>query len=166
MIIKRISLLVSIVALGLLSCNNPTSNDEKTTTIPDTISESKAHKMNNLVSIIEIPATDLKRAINFYEAITSLKIEEAEMGEVKMGIFPNEEGTVNVVLAQGVDYKPNPDGSVIYINGGEDLQSMLNKVEKSGGKVIVPKTEISPEMGFFAMFMDTEGNKMGLHSSR
>lgn len=122
--------------------------------------------MQNLVSIIEIPTTDLKRAISFYKSILAVNIEEADMGDVKMGILPSEEGTVNVVLANGSDYKPTTNGSVIYLNGGDNLQTILDKVEPNGGKIIVPKTEISPEMGFFALFTDTEGNKMGLHSTK
>jgi uncharacterized protein len=83
-----------------------------------------------------------------------------------MGVLPNAEGTVNVVLAKGSDYKPTTDGAVLYLNAGDDLQPMLDKVKQNGGQVIVPKTQISPEMGFFALFIDTEGNKMGLHSQR
>lgn len=121
--------------------------------------------MKNLVSIIEIPVSDLPRAIKFYSAILDITIEQAEMGGVKMGIFPTDEGAVNVVLAQGSDYKPAASGSILYLNGGENLQPIVDKIAASGGEVLVPKTEISPEMGFFALFMDTEGNKMGLHSS-
>ncbi|MFT4146889.1 MAG: hypothetical protein QM644_20805, partial [Mobilitalea sp.] len=61
--------------------------------------------------------------------------------------------------------KPTTDGAVLYLNAGNDLQPMLDKVAQNGGQVIVPKTEISPEMGYFALFIDPEGNKLGLHSS-
>ena len=81
-----------------------------------------------------------------------------------MGVLPNEEGTVNVCLVKGNDYKPTTDGAVVYLNAGNDLQPMLDKVLQNGGEVIVPKTEISPEIGFFAQFIDTEGNRLGLHS--
>ena len=83
-----------------------------------------------------------------------------------MGVLPNDEGTVNVVLVKGNDYKPTTDGAVLYLNAGNDLQPMLDKVAQNGGQVIVPKTEISPEMGYFALFIDTEGNKLGLHSAQ
>jgi len=120
--------------------------------------------MYNLVSIIEIPATNLNRAINFYSSVLGISIEVIEMGDVLMGILPNEEGTVNVVLAQGSDYNPTTSGCIVYLSGGEDLQPILDKIEPNGGSIIVPKTEISPEMGFFALFIDTEGNQLGLHS--
>lgn len=108
---------------------------------------------------------DFSRAVAFYQAILGVSIEEAEMAGVQMGLLPGDGETVNVVLAKGDDYKPTTDGAVIYLNTGNDLQSTLDKVAANGGEVIVPKTEISPEMGFFALFFDTEGNKLGLHSS-
>ncbi len=120
--------------------------------------------MNNLIAIVEIPTTDLHRAIAFYKAILEMEIEVAEMGEVKMGVFPVEEGAVNVVLAHGSDYTPTLDGPVLYLNAGDDLQPVLDRIQRHGGEVVVPKAEISPEMGFFALFIDTEGNKLGLHS--
>ncbi len=83
----------------------------------------------------------------------------------QMGILPNDSGTVNVVLVKGNDYKPTTDGAVLYLNAGNDLQPTLDLIAKNGGQVIVPKTQISPDMGYFALFIDTEGNKLGLHSS-
>jgi uncharacterized protein len=78
--------------------------------------------------------------------------------------LPTDSNTVNVVLVRGADYKPTADGPVLYFNAGSDLQPTLDKIVQNGGQVLVPKTEISPEMGFFALFTDTEGNKLGLHS--
>ncbi len=121
--------------------------------------------MNNLISIVEIPVTDFSRAVKFYQTILGISIEEVDMAGTQMGVLPSNGKTVNVVLAKGNDYKPTTDGAVLYLNAGNDLQPMLDKIEKNGGQVIVPKTEISPEMGSFALFIDTEGNKLGLHSS-
>lgn len=120
--------------------------------------------MKNLVSIIEIPTSDLQRAITFYQNLLGLNIEEADMGDVQMGILPGEEGAVNVVLVKSDDARPSVEGSLLYLNAGDDLQPVLDRVSPHGGEVILPKTEITPEMGFFALFMDTEGNKMGIHS--
>lgn len=121
--------------------------------------------MNNLISIVEIPTADFSRAVKFYQSVLSVNIEEVDMGETQMGVWSSEEGTVNVCLVKGADYNPTTEGTVLYFNAGNDLQPILNKVEQNGGQVIVPKTEIGPEMGFFALFIDTEGNKLGLHSN-
>jgi len=88
-----------------------------------------------------------------------------DMAGTRMGVLPSDGETVNVVLVKGDEYKPTADGAVLYLNAGNDLQPMLDKVAESGGQVIVPKTEISPEMGYFALFIDIEGNRLGLHST-
>ncbi|MBP6236431.1 MAG: VOC family protein [Saprospiraceae bacterium] len=120
--------------------------------------------MQNLINWFEIPATNFNRAVSFYKAILDLKIEEAEMFGSKMGFFPTDGKNVSGAIVQGEDYKPSTDGVVAYLNGGNDLQDILTKVENNNGQVIVPKTQISPEMGYFGMFIDTEGNKMAVHS--
>lgn len=120
--------------------------------------------MENLINWFEIPAMDFKRAVSFYKAILGLEIKETEMFGTKMGFFPTDGKNVSGAIVQGEDYKPSSDGVVAYLNGGNDLQTVLNKVKSNNGKVIVPKTQISPEMGYFGMFIDTEGNKMAVHS--
>jgi predicted enzyme related to lactoylglutathione lyase len=120
--------------------------------------------MKNLISIVEIPVTNFTRAVKFYQTILDISIDEVDMAGTQMGVLPSDGETVHVVLAKGSDYKPTTDGAVLYLNAGNDLQPTLDKIKQSGGQVIVPKTEISAEMGFFALFIDTEGNKLGLHS--
>lgn len=120
--------------------------------------------MKTPVTIIEIPVTDLPRAMAFYEAVLGITIEEAEMGDTRMGVFPADEGAVNVVLVRGEGYVPTADGPVIYLNAGDSVKAIEDRIEPHGGQVVVPRTEISPEMGYFALFMDTEGNKLGLHA--
>ena len=120
--------------------------------------------MKNLISIVEIPADSFARAVAFYQSVLDVKIEAIDMQGTQMGLFQADEGTVNVALVSGNDYKPADQGTLAYLNGGDDLQTVLDKVEPNGGKIIVPKTPIDPENGFFAMFTDSEGNRMGLHS--
>ena len=120
--------------------------------------------MQNLANFIDIPATDFSRAVSFYKAILGLEIKETEMFGTKMGFFPTDGTNVSGAIVQGEDYKPSTDGVIVYLNGGNDLQNVLDKVEASNGKVIVPKTHISPEVGYIGMFIDTEGNKMAVHS--
>ncbi len=155
---KTILSTLVLIAIGFSACTDTKTKEENMQT-------QKANNMNNLISIVEISTTDFSRAVKFYQTILGVTIEIMEMDGNQMGVLPNEEGTVNVVLVKGKDYKPTTDGAVLYLNAGNDLQPMLDKVEQNGGQVILPKTEISPEMGFFALFIDTEGNKLGLHSS-
>ncbi|WP_051349983.1 VOC family protein [Dyadobacter alkalitolerans] len=120
--------------------------------------------MHNLISIVEIPTNSFRRSIDFYQSILSISIQVIDVEGTQMGLFTGEEGSVNVALVHGNDYKPSERGTLVYLNGGEDLQTILDKIETNGGRIVVPKTEIDPENGFFATFMDSEGNKLGLHS--
>ena len=120
--------------------------------------------MNSFVSIFEIPATDISRAVDFYQAILGIEIEKLDFPGMQMGLFPTEGQLTFGVIMQGEDHKPSAGGVTIYLNGGDNLQIILDKVEKSGGEIIVPKTLHADESGYFAMFIDTEGNRMGLHS--
>lgn len=117
-----------------------------------------------MIAIVEIPTSNFSRAVTFYEAILGITIEEIEMDGLRMGLFPNDGESVSVQLINGSEFKPSADGTIVYLNGGKDLQEVADKIEKHGGKIVVPKIEIGPEMGFYAMFVDTEGNKLGLHS--
>jgi predicted enzyme related to lactoylglutathione lyase len=121
--------------------------------------------MKTLISIFEIPAVDFSRAVNFYQNILKISIEEIDMGGVTMGLFPSEDdNSVSGAVIKGEDYKPSTDGVIIYLNAGDNLQVVLDRVETSNGKIVAPKTQISPEIGYYALFIDTEGNKVGLHS--
>ena len=120
--------------------------------------------MKSYISIFEIPATDISRAIEFYQAILDINIEKMEMPGMEMGILPYEEQAVTGVIMKGEGFQPSADGVTIYLDGGDNLQVILDKVEKNGGEIIVPKTSHADESGYFALFLDSEGNKMGLHS--
>jgi len=87
------------------------------------------------------------------------------MEGIRMGLFPVTNDTLSVQLINGADYKPSTDGVLVYLNAGDDLQKVANKIVASGGKILVPRTEI-PEMGYYATFRDTEGNRLGLFGSK
>ena len=121
----------------------------------------------NSLNWFEIPATDIARAKKFYETIFGIKMDEQEMMGMKMAFFPYEDmnGKVSGGLVQGPMHKPSADGAKIYLNGNPDLAVALGKVEAAGGKVLMPKTKISDEIGYMAFFIDTEGNGVALHSN-
>lgn len=120
--------------------------------------------MKNYISIFEIPATDISRAIEFYQTILDINIEKMEMPGLEMGIFPYEGQIITGVIMKGEGFKPSAEGVTIYLNAGNNLQVILDKVEQKNSKIIVPKTLHADESGYFAIFLDSEGNKIGLHS--
>ncbi len=120
--------------------------------------------MQNMINWFEIPTADISRAKKFYQTILGTEMNETEMFGTKMAFFPTDGSNISGAIVQGEDYTPSSQGALVYLNGGSNLETSLSKVETAGGKVIVPKTQISPEMGYFAIFIDTEGNKIALHS--
>jgi hypothetical protein len=124
-------------------------------------------KNSNSLNWFEIPATDISRATKFYETIFDTQLEQMpEMMGMKMAGFPAEMGSgkANGGLVQSTMHKPSQDGAVIYLNANPDMQPVIDRIENAGGKVVMPKTQISPEIGHMAFFIDSEGNKVGLHS--
>jgi predicted enzyme related to lactoylglutathione lyase len=124
--------------------------------------------MNNAISWFEIGTTDLDRATKFYETIFGLKLTALDLPNIKMRMFPLDDMMNDVggaIVFSGGFHKPSAtEGPLIYLNANPDVQIVLDKVEAAGGKILVPKTEISPEYGFIAVIIDTEGNRIGLHS--
>ncbi len=124
--------------------------------------------MNNAISWFEIPTTDINRAQKFYETIFGITMIPMELPNIKMRMFPLDDtmnGIGGALVDSGGFHKPSmTDGPLIYLNANPDVQNVLDKVEAAGGKIMVPKTEISPEYGNMAVFFDTEGNRMALHS--
>lgn len=124
--------------------------------------------MQNAISWFEIPTTDIDRAQKFYEAIFGITMIPMDMPNLKMRMFPLDDMMTQVggaLCDSGGFHKASAtDGPLIYLNANPDVQGVLDKVEAAGGTVMMPKTEISPEYGFMALFMDTEGNRIGLHS--
>lgn len=123
----------------------------------------------NMAVWFEIPAADIDRAIRFYETVLAaeLKRESCPGTEMRMAIFPYyETGGVSGCVIQGDGYAPGASGSIVYLNGGDDLAVPLARVEAAGGTVLIPKTLINEEIGYFAHFIDSEGNRVALHSRR
>lgn len=119
----------------------------------------------NALNWFEIPVTDFARAKAFYERILGRGVEPMAMGPVTMGFLPHEQQQgVGGALVHGAGAQPSQQGTIVYLNGGDDLAAVLDRVEDAGGRIAVPKTEIGNGFGFFAHFIDTEGNKVGLHS--
>jgi len=122
--------------------------------------------MTNAINWFEIPVTDFARAKKFYETILAAEIMEMPFPNGKYGMLPSDmQNGVGGGLAQGEGFEPSDKGTIVYLNGGEDLSLPLSRVEQAGGKIIVPKTSIG-ENGFMAHFIDTEGNRVAFHSMK
>jgi predicted enzyme related to lactoylglutathione lyase len=122
----------------------------------------------NAISWVEIPATDLDRAQKFYEEILQVSLIKMDFPNLKMRILPIEDpiGIGGALVDTGGFHRPSAtDGPLVYLNANPDVQHVLDRVEKAGGKILVPKTMISPDYGYMGVILDTEGNRIAFHAT-
>ncbi|PKA99487.1 hypothetical protein B0O79_3199 [Flavobacteriaceae bacterium MAR_2009_75] len=121
--------------------------------------------MTNAINWFEIPVKNFERAKSFYATVLAVEINEIPMPESKYGVFPydSDNNKVGGAIMQMNGAEPSAEGVTVYLNGGDNLATPLARVEKAGGKVLIPKTDIG-ENGYMAHFLDTEGNKIAFHS--
>lgn len=120
--------------------------------------------MRNTINWFELPVVDFDRGRKFYETIFNCEISDSMMGPYRMGFFPADGQGVGGALVHGEGYEPSDKGAVVYLNADGIIDDVLKRIEKAGGKVIMPRTNVTPEIGDIAMFFDTEGNKVALHT--
>ncbi|MGD9563823.1 MAG: VOC family protein [Pyrinomonadaceae bacterium] len=123
--------------------------------------------MKNAINWFEIPVKNLDESRLFYETILDTKMHLMEAMGMRSAFFDADlqGGGIGGCIIQGDGCVPSSQGSLIYLNGGDDLSIPLSKVEAAGGKILLPKTAIGPH-GFMAHFTDPGGNKVGLHSMK
>lgn len=121
--------------------------------------------MTNAINWFEIPVKNFERAKKFYTTVLETEITDAPMPNVKYGVFKYEMGGAGGGIIKAEGCNPSKDGVLIYLPGGDDLSVPLARVEAAGGTIIIPKTGIG-ENGFMAQLVDTEGNRIALHSMK
>jgi predicted enzyme related to lactoylglutathione lyase len=119
--------------------------------------------MVSTLNWFEIPATDFERAKTFYATVLDAQIHEDPNRQYAYLPSDPQKGGFGGAIGCGENFVPAITGTIVYLDGGNDLSVPLGRVENAGGKVILPKTSIG-ENGFIALFIDTEGNKVGFHS--
>ncbi len=121
--------------------------------------------MKNAINWFSIPVKEFERAKSFYEEVLGTSLNEVPMGPSRMAFFPTENGGVGGSLNEKAeDFAPlNNEHISIYLTA-PDLEGSLSRTEGAGGKMIMGKTQITPEFGSFGVIMDTEGNLVGLHT--
>lgn len=125
---------------------------------------------NNAVGWFEVPVNDMERAIKFYEKVFDIKLQRNTMGPLDMAWFPwveNGQGATGSLVKHPDFYVPSSQGTLVYFTAHSgDLANELSRVEAAGGKVTQKKTLITDDVGFMGLFIDTEGNRIALHSRK
>ena len=126
--------------------------------------------MKQVLNWFEIPAADFDRAVTFYENVFDIKLrrEAMNVGDVSStdGIFPHEPSAPSGSVCMRPGLTPGPHGPLIYLNAGPDVAPVLARVKANGGQVVLDKTLISDDIGYIGVFIDTEGNRIGVHARR
>lgn len=125
--------------------------------------KSNSKEIKDYVSWFEIPAVDFHQAVHFYNQIFGIEMAQNITDVNAMAFFPVTTGIGGAIIS-GPGSVPSDTGPLIYLNGGKDLSAVLDKVEKAGGRIVMPKTPIGEDAGYFAIFIDCQGNKLALHS--
>ena len=118
------------------------------------------------VGWFEIPVNDMDRAIAFYNAVFEVQIMKQDFGGAQMGWFPfshEAKGAPGTLIKNNDHYKPSQDGALIYLST-ININDELSRIATAGGEILIPKRQISEEHGYMAVFSDTEGNRIALHS--
>jgi predicted enzyme related to lactoylglutathione lyase len=116
--------------------------------------------MEKLISWVEIPAANFDRAVDFYKSVFKLDLQKQDFGSEKMAFFPKGEGAISFAP----NFKPSENGPLVSFTSPDSIDQTLVRVEKNGGKTIIPKTKIEAEgREFFATCLDSEGNRIGLY---
>lgn len=119
--------------------------------------------MKDLIALLEIPATDFYRSVQFYETLFGIKLTVCgDSEEEKMAFFPDK----RIAISHAPDFPPSKNGVLVSLCVA-DMDTALATINANGGVTLRPKTKIEAEgMGYFALFADSEGNSLGLYSDR
>jgi uncharacterized protein len=116
--------------------------------------------MKNFFYWVEIPSVDFYRAVAFYSQVLQIELNPLDWGEEKMACLPNDEGAISY----SPGFKPSVDGIIVNLHAGNDIDTMIKRIVEAGGKIVRPKTKIEAEgKGYFALFIDSEGNRLGIY---
>jgi predicted enzyme related to lactoylglutathione lyase len=120
--------------------------------------------MDNPLRWFEIATTNLDRAVAFYQNILAVELRREHCGGIAMAIFPYAEPYPSGALVAMPQLQPRDNGTLIYLDGGADLNVVLARIPAAGGQVVMAKTDLGNNIGHIALFIDCEGNRVGLYS--
>ena len=122
-----------------------------------------------MVGWFEIPVTDMDRARTFYETVFEVGIQVHQIGELEMGWFPmadGKKGAAGSLVKHPDFYHPSSTAGVVIYFSCKDVAVSLERVSRAGGTVLQPKKAVGEGYGYMGLFLDTEGNRIALHSQK
>jgi uncharacterized protein len=123
--------------------------------------------MQHAIDWFEIPVLDMNRAMKFYQTMSGNKLRREPFGAPgeELAVFEGSgEGCVQGALLLRKGAQPGTAGTLVYLNAAPSIDAWLGRVAAAGGSIPLPKMALPDGMGFIAHIMDTEGNRVGLHT--
>ncbi|MBI3432043.1 MAG: VOC family protein [Hydrogenophilales bacterium] len=122
--------------------------------------------MERVINWFEIPAADFERAVTFYEKVFATELRREKMNDMELGIFPYEMPGPSGAVCKMPQLQPGTNGTLIYLDAGADVAPVLSRVGANGGKIVLDKTLVSDDIGYIGIFIDSEGNRVGVHAGK
>jgi predicted enzyme related to lactoylglutathione lyase len=119
---------------------------------------------HDAVHWFEIPVSDIDRAQRFYETLLARAMRREQMGPQTLAVFAYEGGIGGALLKSATAPEPGTAGTLVYLNAKPSLDAVLARARELGAEVLLPKLELPNDIGFIAQIVDSEGNRIGLHS--
>jgi predicted enzyme related to lactoylglutathione lyase len=133
---------------------------------------------------IQIPSKKLERAVKFYENVFDTSFILEELNDIPHAIFKNGKTGKKLINGAIIEVKEIQNlnvGPVLYFNATGNFENILELIQENKGLIlksktlitspeendtfIIPNTYIDEKPGYYAHFIDSEGNKMGLYGS-
>lgn len=122
--------------------------------------------MKQVINWFEIPAADFDRAVTFYENVFATKLRREKMNGCLEGVFSHEPNSPSGSVCKGPHTEPGAGGTIVYLDASPDVAAVLARVNSNGGKVVLDKTLVTDDIGYIGIFIDSEGNRVGVHARR
>ncbi len=119
----------------------------------------------NTVCWVDIPVTDLGRAITFYSAVLGEPVKKESGHGMEFGLLPHADSNVSGCLTIMKDAAPSANGPLVYLSVDGRLDAAIAAVAPNGGRIVQERHPLGP-YGHRAIIMDTEGNRIALHSQK
>ncbi len=127
----------------------------------------KTKVMTSTIQNFQIPVLDYDRSHRFYSTLMDYELQTMEASDFKLGVFQfDQDKGVGGCIIKSEGLEPSKHGTMVYLHAGRDLQPYLDRCMKAGGNIFAEKTPLGPQMGFYAIIEDTEGNRVGLYSDQ
>lgn len=119
---------------------------------------------SKVIAWFEIPSVDFDRAVRFYETALDVKLNRQQFGDQPIAVFSYEDPATGGAIVHNPSMKPASSGVCVYLTAQPTVDAVLGRIEKAGGKTDGPVIRLPQDIGYIAFFIDTEGNRVGLHS--